>query len=283
MAWTRDNLSSEEKQAILAAARADPRVLAALREKQATGGAGFGVSLNSAELAALGYPGVPEGTSLLGNPVPRSGRTDYENTMGFSEPSEHRLELIPKVGAAALGAYAGGTMLGGAGTTGATGGGLPTTVPAAAKTGGSVSLLGKIGNIGKGLVTGNDKQFGIDDLIKLIGTGKGLKDLFGGDEEAEWATFEDESRGGRSLDPRDLLAQGMGQAETALGEAQARAKTPVQLRSSYVQQPPQFSGGGLPMPIGLTGADPALKDPSLLQAQMGGAPADDDDDALAAI
>lgn len=43
-----------------------------------------------------------------------------------------------------------------------------------------------------------------------------------------------------------------------------RASRPVQLRSAYAQNVPTFTGGGMPMPVGLYGEDPALKDPSLL-------------------
>lgn len=51
----------------------------------------------------------------------------------------------------------------------------------------------------------------------------------------------------------------------ALGSTLAdRASQPVSLRSSYVQQPGVYSGGGLPMPIGVTASDPALGDRSLL-------------------
>src|SRR5574341_960923 len=152
---------------------------------------------------------------------------------------------------------------------------------------GAMAVPGVLKTIGKGALSflGGGKDgggFGIDDLIKLLVAGGSIKDLFGigNDEEAEWATFENESRGGRSLDPRDLLAQGLGQSETALADAQARAKTPVRLRSSFAQQPPVFTGGGLPMPIGVTGVDPAMKDPNLLKADMGDT---SDEDALAAL
>lgn len=134
----------------------------------------------------------------------------------------------------------------------------------------------------KDIFTGDDGDFGLDEIIKMIVAGKSVKDLLGigGDEEAEWATFENESRGGRSLDPRDTLAQGLGQTEGALSDAQARAKQPVRLRSSFVQQPPQFFGGGLPMPIGLTGMDPALMDPNLLKSDS---PDASDEEALQAL
>ena len=68
----------------------------------------------------------------------------------------------------------------------------------------------------------------------------------------------------KNLDPRLMY----GEAKTQIGEMsnllKARANRPVTTRSGYVQQPPVFTGGGLPMPIGVSGMDPALADPSLL-------------------
>ena len=51
------------------------------------------------------------------------------------------------------------------------------------------------------------------------------------------------------------------------GAATQRAGAPVSLPSSYVQSLPVYAGGGMPMPIGATGQDPALADPSLLSLQ----------------
>lgn len=53
----------------------------------------------------------------------------------------------------------------------------------------------------------------------------------------------------------------------ALGKAlTSRAMTPISLASSVVQQPGAYSGGGLPFPIGNVASDPALANPSLLNA-----------------
>lgn len=50
-----------------------------------------------------------------------------------------------------------------------------------------------------------------------------------------------------------------------LGQAlTSRAASPVGVPSAYVQQPGAYTGGGLPMPIGLVASDPALSNPSLL-------------------
>ncbi len=43
--------------------------------------------------------------------------------------------------------------------------------------------------------------------------------------------------------------------------ANDRLKSPIELPGAYAQQLPVFIGGGLPMPIGVTGVDPALSDP----------------------
>lgn len=103
-------------------------------------------------------------------------------------------------------------------------------------------------------------------LLDYIMAGLGIKSMFGGGGgggEGRTGTFEGEESGGVSVDPRDLLARGVDRAETWQGMAETRANRPVQLRSSYVQQPPTFTGGGLPMPIGVSGYDPALANPSL--------------------
>lgn len=76
----------------------------------------------------------------------------------------------------------------------------------------------------------------------------------------ELQSFEGEG----SLDPRSMFNESRSSINDMIGLLKARANRPVSLRSSYVQQPPVFAGGGMPMPIGLTGEDPALFDPSLL-------------------
>lgn len=69
-----------------------------------------------------------------------------------------------------------------------------------------------------------------------------------------------------SADPEKLadearnLAGNLGQTVTA------RARAPIDLRQAVVQQPPVFTGGGLPFPIGVSGSDPALANPGLLFA-----------------
>lgn len=59
---------------------------------------------------------------------------------------------------------------------------------------------------------------------------------------------------------------------TNLGKALAgRVAGGVNMPSAYVQQPGAYTGGGLPMPIGVVASDPALVNPSLLSRQGLGA------------
>lgn len=79
----------------------------------------------------------------------------------------------------------------------------------------------------------------------------------GGDQDHEsFFTSPDEARA--NMADVDAKMTDYGQALTDY------AKRPVQLRSAYAQAPPHYSGGGMPMPLGLTGRDPALDDKSLL-------------------
>ena len=125
------------------------------------------------------------------------------------------------------------------------------------------------------------------NLLDYIMAGMGLKDLLtggggGGGDSGRTGTFEGESSGGVSVDPRDLLARGVDTSERQMSALEGRANRPVQLRSSYVQQPPTFTGGGMPMQIGLSGYDPALANPSLQTGEgLGGEGATQE--ALAAI
>lgn len=69
---------------------------------------------------------------------------------------------------------------------------------------------------------------------------------------------------GSSHDPRammDTLGKAIG---TNAGDIAAFAGQPINMPSSYVQDTPTFAGGGMPMPVGLLGHDPALANPSLL-------------------
>lgn len=98
--------------------------------------------------------------------------------------------------------------------------------------------------------------------------GNALSSLFAPDGQ-ELQSFEGE--GARipgstytTLDPRHTLGVAQGNISGMLGTLRDRASQPINLRGATVQQPPVFTGGGLPMPIGVSGTDPALADPSML-------------------
>lgn len=69
-----------------------------------------------------------------------------------------------------------------------------------------------------------------------------------------------------NLDPNAMYGEMRSQLNDMISPLKQRANTPVTLRSSYAQNLPVFTGGGLPMPIGIYGTDPALRDPSLLSS-----------------
>ena len=78
------------------------------------------------------------------------------------------------------------------------------------------------------------------------------------------APFKDIPVGSETLQPVDILGLGL-QSTARLGQSLTeRAEEPISLGPAVVQPPPIFAGGGLPMPIGVTGFDPAAQDPSLL-------------------
>tara|TARA_R110000824_G_scaffold98701_1_gene235362 strand:+ start:3992 stop:4546 length:555 start_codon:yes stop_codon:yes gene_type:complete len=65
-------------------------------------------------------------------------------------------------------------------------------------------------------------------------------------------------------DPRGLLQTGgRGARQMGMGLADI-AKQPITMRSGFAQPLPTFTGGGLPMPIGIRAFDPALSNPGLL-------------------
>ncbi len=74
--------------------------------------------------------------------------------------------------------------------------------------------------------------------------------------------------GQRNLTPAQILGLALSNVAEVGGALTERAGAPITLRGAQVQQPPTFTGGGLPSPIGLTGRDPALDDPDLL-TQLG--------------
>jgi hypothetical protein len=101
----------------------------------------------------------------------------------------------------------------------------------------------------------------IGPIAGMIG-GPVLANLFA-PEGQELSSFE----GRGAIDPVNMLSNVNSLIGRIGGAVTDRASQPVSLPSSYVQQPPVFTGGGMPMPIGVSGQDPALADPSLLSLQ----------------
>lgn len=73
-------------------------------------------------------------------------------------------------------------------------------------------------------------------------------------EGQEISSFENSAPGGHSIDPRDMLQGAQGHLDQVFSLLLKNALTPPDLSDAYVQSPPNFSGGGLAMPVGVTGS-----------------------------
>lgn len=125
--------------------------------------------------------------------------------------------------------------------------------------------LQALGNIGTRLRDSGAKAQGMDPtLLAMMAIQTGLS-LFGGGGDQERRSFRNAAPGGVNIDPEALLARGLAGHDALAKVLTGEAKKPVRLRSAYAQALPTFTGGGLPMPIGALGRDPALADPSLLE------------------
>lgn len=95
-------------------------------------------------------------------------------------------------------------------------------------------------------------------MIAAMLGGPILSSLFAPDGQ-ELSSFE----GKGELDPTRMLGKSNA-LFNELGRILAdRASQPVILPSAFAQQPGSYTGGGLPMPIGLTSVDPTDASPSL--------------------
>lgn len=96
-------------------------------------------------------------------------------------------------------------------------------------------------------------------LSSLITGGLGFAGgMLEGDPQ-QATSFQD----GSATSPTELLKSLSGMLQGTYQDATQRAHQPVELPSAYVQDVPTFTGGGLPMPIGVTGHDPANAHPEL--------------------
>jgi hypothetical protein len=62
--------------------------------------------------------------------------------------------------------------------------------------------------------------------------------------------------GNGDMSAPNLLREAMRNSRDVFGMASDFAREPVSLPGSYVQDLPSFAGGGMPLPIGVTGRDP---------------------------
>jgi len=76
-------------------------------------------------------------------------------------------------------------------------------------------------------------------------------------EGQEFESFENTQYDGTNLDPKARLAAAIQAAQNVGNVLGNRLNEPINLSSSFVQQPGVFSGGGLPMQIGVTSFDQA--------------------------
>lgn len=102
--------------------------------------------------------------------------------------------------------------------------------------------------IGMPLVSGAMSAFGGSDLDDLSG----------------YAPYE-----GHFLDPRFHAEQYMRDVYNMEGIRAGHAAQPTTLPGAFVQPLPWYSGGGLPMPMGVTAQDPALFNPGVHQSRAG--------------
>lgn len=164
---------------------------------------------------------------------------------------------VPELGAATGGSVAGAT---GAGLT--AGGLLPsetiaptmgTLAPGVASSGAVGSALsgsGVTGSILKGLLGSNDTGSLLKDLI-LPGAGAFLSGLGESLFQQHRKSFE-----GTDADPTKVIPQIGSGLQGFMGQLQNTRDQGVSLPDAYVQTPPTMTGGGMAMPVGVTGRDP---------------------------
>lgn len=103
--------------------------------------------------------------------------------------------------------------------------------------------------------------FGWDDVALLGGSFLGQMFGGGGGEGQEMRSFSDVDTGdGHPVDPTALMQLGMQSVEGFGDVLKEILNRGIYLPGAYAQTPANFVGGGLPMPIGVWGEDPALND-----------------------
>ena len=96
---------------------------------------------------------------------------------------------------------------------------------------------------------------------------QGVQSMFQGADPAALAGYAPE--GGAFLDPRRLMEQQV-RDQAQVGAIQVgQAAQPVTLPGAFAQPSPYYTGGGLPIPIGVTAQDAALFSPGVHQMRAG--------------
>lgn len=83
----------------------------------------------------------------------------------------------------------------------------------------------------------------------IMGGGSALGRIFA-PQGQKLMSFE----GSGATDPHAMLNEAKNMLEGVYGLNVARASSPVDMSDAYVQSPPSYTGGALPMPIGVTGS-----------------------------
>ena len=96
---------------------------------------------------------------------------------------------------------------------------------------------------------------------------QGAMSAFGGSDIYDISGFAKSE--GDYLDPRMHAEQYLRDAYNMLGMQAAASAQPSTLPGAFVQPLPWYSGGGLPIPIGVTAQDPALFAPGVHQTRAG--------------
>lgn len=97
---------------------------------------------------------------------------------------------------------------------------------------------------------------GLEIAMIISSLAGGIGGLMGGGEGQELKSFDSEVYSTNPLAAPNLAKKGLGNLDNVFGMAMERAGQGVDLSGAFAQAPPTFSGGGLPMPIGVTGRDP---------------------------
>lgn len=152
---------------------------------------------------------------------------------------------------------------GGVGGIGGGGGGAPSTaVPTVTSAQGATGVTpGAVSGLGSGAGMAIDAN----TALQLAGMGLGFAGNLMGEDQPQQFFNRQGTFAGTGMDPR-LLAQIQADLIGGFGDLAGQVSgRPIDLSGSIVQQPTGFQGGPLPFNVGVTGVDPAIANPALVQ------------------